>query len=229
MTRRTLSFSAALTATLALIVAACSSSSGTTAPTTAASAAESSPTEAASAAPPSSAPSEIASEAPLGSAQGGLQSFPIPSFQLPSDDKGLEALLPDQVCGKKATKLSMSGDRFASVSDQSFIDTLSQLGKSPKDVSFAVAADVTGACDVTAVIFRVKGADPGQFRDFFIAAAQKQDKTTWTTGNVGGKDIYIGTQPDSKTKSYAWFRGDALLVVEAKDDATAAPLIQGMP
>jgi hypothetical protein len=227
MTRRTLSWSAALAAAIALLVAACSSSSSGSAAPESAGAPTSAPTTA-----PTTAISEAPSTAAESSVPSEVPSIEIPSFVLPSDDKGLEALLPDKLCGKTATKLSMGGDRFASVPDQTFTDTLSQLGKTPKDVSFAVASSglVTGGdCSDTAIVFRVKGADPGRFRDVFIAAAKEQDNTTWTNGNVGGKDVYIGTQPDSDTKSYAWFRGDALFIVEAKDDATAAPLVQGMP
>ena len=63
----------------------------------------------------------------------------------------------------------------------------------------------------------------------FIAAAQKQNDTTYTQGNVGGKDVYIGTSKSDGTKTYAYFKGDALFIVEAPDEASAGPLLQEMP
>jgi hypothetical protein len=223
MTRRTLSWSVAHAAAVALLATACSSSTGGTAAPSAAGGASSAPTVAPTEAAPSSAQSAEPSGAP---------SIAIPSFVLPNDDKGLEALLPDQLCGKKATKLSMSGERFANVPDESFSGALSALGKSPKDVAFAMSTpDIAGNsnCQELAIVFQIKGADSGRFRDVFIAAAKAQDNTTYTTGNVGGKDVYIGTTPGDTTKSYAYFKGDALFMVQAADDASAATLLKVMP
>jgi len=220
MTRRTLSWSVTLAALVALLATACSSSSGSAAPSSA---------QGASSAP-TTAPSEAASTAAESSAPSEAPSIAIPSFVLPSDDKGLEALLPDKLCGKTATKLSMSGDKFAGVTDETFIDTLTKLGKSPKDVAFAVATGApSSGCKDVAVVFQIKGADPGRFSDVFIQAAKDQSDTTYTTGNVGGKNVYIGTTPGNDTKAYAYFKGDGLFIVTAADDAAAAPLLQEMP
>ena len=135
-------------------------------------------------------------------------SIEIPSFELPNDDKGLEGLLPDKLCGKTATKLSMSGDRFAGVTDKTFTDTLAKLGKSPKDVAFAVATGAPSSnCKEVAVVFQIKGADAGRFSDVFIQAAKDQSDTTYTTGNVGGKDVYIGTTPGRRHEGVRLFQG----------------------
>lgn len=218
MTRRTIS--AAVGMVLAMILlAACSGSSSSVAPSAAGQATAAPETTAPSAAPASEAPSAEASNA-------------IPSFELPSDDKGLEALLPSTMCGKTATKLSFSGARFANITDPTFTSTLAQLGKSPTDVAFAVSSPgvaALGTCKQGAIVFQIKGADPGRFRDVFIAAAQKQNDTTYTQGNVGGKDVYIGTSKSDGTKTYAYFKGDALFIVEAPDEASAGPLLQEMP
>lgn len=218
MTRRTIS--ATLGMVLAMILlAACGGSSSSVAPSVAGQASSAPETTAPTTAPASEAPSAGASIA-------------IPSFELPSDDKALEALLPSTLCGKAATKLSFSGARFAGVSDPTFTSTLAQLGKSPADVAFAVSSPgvaALGTCKQGAIVFQIKGADPGRFRDVFIAAAQKQNDTTYTQSNVGGKDVYIGTSKSDGTKTYAYFKGDALFIVEAPDEATAAPLLQEMP
>ena len=222
MTRRTLSCGRWLVAAVALL-AACELVELDDAPSAAVGERDR-PTTA-----PTTAPTEAAvrrrerapSEAP---------SIAIPSFVLPNDDKGLEALLPDKLCGKTAIKLSMSGERFAGVTDETFSDTLAKIGKSPKDVAFAVATGAPSSnCNEVAVVFQIKGADPGRFSDVFIQAAKEQSDTTYTTGNVGGKDVYIGTTPGGDTKSYAYFKGDGLFIVTAADDAAAAPLLQEMP
>ena len=209
-------------ASVALIVAACNGSTSRTAAP-------------ASAGQPSTAQSEAPSVAPSVAESAPTNSgspIAIPSFALPNDDKGLEALLPDQLCGKAVSKLSFSGDRFASVPDPTLQGTLAQLGKSLSDVSAAAAFPnpaTNGNCKTTAFVFRIKGADVGRFRDVFLAAAKKQDDTTYTTGNVGGKDVYIGTKPGNDTKTYAYFKGDALFFVDAPDEASAAAALQEMP
>jgi hypothetical protein len=220
--RRTTTWLALSGASLLLIVAACSgSSAGTAAP--------------ASAGAPTAAQSTAPSAAPSVAESAGTSSespIAIPSFDLPNDDKGLEALLPDQLCGKTVSKLSFSGQRFASVQDQSLLKTLAQLGKSLSDVSAAASFPnpaTNAGCKTTAFVFRIKGADVGQFRDVFINAAKEQNNTTYTTGNVGGKDVYIGTIPSKDNKTYAYFKGDALFFVDGPDEASAAAALQVMP
>jgi hypothetical protein len=223
MTRRITAWLAVLT--LATVLAACSSSSATTAPASGGTSAA--PSTAPASTAPTTAPSAAESAAPSSAA-----SIAIPSFALPNDDKGLEALLPDQLCGKAAMKLSLSGARFSTVQDPVFDATLSELGRTAADVSFAIAQPdpaTSDSCKVSAAVLRIKGADPTRFRELFIAAAKTEENTTYTTGNVGGKDVYIGTTPGKDTQTYAYFKGDALFFVTAPDDATAAPALQAMP
>lgn len=217
MTRRTISATVGMVLAM-ILLAACSGSSSSVAPSAAGQASAAPETTAPSAAPASEAPSAEASNA-------------IPSFELPSDDKGLEALLPSTMCGKTATKLSFSGARFANITDPTFVATLAELGKSPTDVGFAISTPGVASiatCKESAAVFQIKGADPGRFRDVFIAAAQKQNDVTYTQGNLGGKDVYIGTNKDG-TKTYAYFKGDGLFIVNGPDDATAGTILQEMP
>ena len=98
MNRTTSPWLAALTSVFILVlVAACGgSAAGSASPTTG---------QPSVAAPSVASPSEAASE---GAPSAG-SSLALPSFALPNDDKGLEALLPDEMCGGKATKLSFGG------------------------------------------------------------------------------------------------------------------------
>lgn len=218
---KSLRFGLALVASGALVfVAACSSSpAATTAPASTAPGAS-------TAAGSSSAP--ITSTAPASSVPGA--SIAIPAFSFPSDDKGLEALLPSTMCGQPATKLSMTGSDFAADADPAFIATLSQLGKSVNDVAVALATgDPVKApdCNVNAGVFEVKGADGGQLQSVFLAASAASE-TTYTKGNVGGRDVYIDAS-DPTNRNYAYFKGDGIFFVTAPDDATAAPILSAMP
>lgn len=173
------------------------------------------------------APSVAESSAPEPSAGSSAAepSFAIPSFTLPSGAKDLEALLPDKICGETAIKLSMSGDQFMANADAEFKATLATLGKGPGDVAFAIAAGSGTGC--TAGIFRIKGVDENTLQQSFLAEEQKTG-TTYTQGNVGGKNVYISTAT-SGTKQYAYFHGDAVIFAQGKDEASAATILQQLP
>jgi hypothetical protein len=187
-----------------------------------------SPSSTTAAAAPSAAASAPASAAASeAAASEGAPSIGLPSFQLPSSDKELEALLPDQLCGATAQKLSMSGPAFATSADEQFKATLDKLGKSVNDVSFAMAVPTGGTCAAAAGIFKIKGADPGRLQQVYGEVAQ-QEGTKYEQRSVGGKNVYVSTEA-SGSSTYAYFAGDAIVFAFAKDDATAAPLLQELP
>jgi hypothetical protein len=157
--------------------------------------------------------------------ESALPSFALPSFQLPSGAKELEALLPAQMCGGTSIKFSMSGAQFAATADKEFTKTLSDLGKSPSDVSFAAAAAPTGNC--SAGIFRIQGVDQARLQEVFLAASQ-QEGSTFTQASVSGKNVYVITTSDSETQ-YVYFNGDAVLFAQAKTQADAASILADLP
>ena len=143
---------------------------------------------------------------------------------LPSTDKALEALIPDEMCGQKVQKLSMSGSAFEQA-DPEFVQLLAALGKTPADVSMA-AGGIQSGSKCSAGIFKVKGADPAQFKqDFLDAAAKNGDH--YTEKSLGGKTVLSG--PTSKNVQYGYFKGDALIFVMADSDADAATVIAALP
>jgi hypothetical protein len=150
-------------------------------------------------------------------------SIAIPSFTLPSEAKDLEALLPDTLCGAKATKASMSGASFAATADESFKATLAALGKQPSDVAFAFAFTTA---DCGAGIFRINGVDQGALKQALLAEEQKSGNA-YTESTVGGKSVFVSDQGSGK--QYAYFAGDAVIFAQAKDDATAAGILQQLP
>jgi hypothetical protein len=196
----------------AIVVAACSGSSAPSASTAVVAPASSAPL-ASSAPPPSASPSASASA-----------SLAIPSFVLPSTDKALEALIPDEMCGQKTLKLSMSGAAFQEA-DPEFVQLLSLLGKTPADVTMA-AGGIQSGSKCSAGIMRVKGANPDQFKQVFLeAAAQGGDH--YTEKSLGGKTVLA--DPTSKDVQYGYFKGDALIFVMADSDADAAQVIAALP
>jgi hypothetical protein len=185
---------------------------------TSASTAAAQPSTAASQAEPSAAESSAAGPS---SAEA---SFAIPSFVLPSGAKDLEALLPATLCGETAIKASMSGDQFTNNADATFKAILASLGKQASDVSFAIAVASGSGC--TAGIFRIAGVDQNLLQQTFVAQEQKTGATI-SQGSVGGKAVYISTQ--NGAKEYVYFKGDAVIFAQGKDEASAASILQQLP
>lgn len=213
---------------LAALVAGCSSAA-TPAPSAGASTAAS----AAASAAPSPSPAGSSSAAPSGGAASSRPSIAIPS--LPSDDKELEALLPDELCGKPVIKLSLNGESFMDGAESFFTATLKQLGKSASDLAVATAAAAPGTppiCFTVAGVWRVKGADPGKMRDVFLAEAAKAAKggDAFEQRTVGGKSVYVG-QPAvlDDQQMYGYFVGDALFYVFSDSEDNAAKAIEELP
>jgi hypothetical protein len=180
--------------------------------------------------PPSAAAPSIAASAPPASTEASAApastepSLALPSFQLPSEAKDLEALLPGTVCGTAATKVSLSGASFAASASEEFKAVLQALGKSPSDVAFALAIGGTTSC--SAGIFRIQGVDSSALQGAFEAQAQKSGDT-FTSKTVGGKDVKIATDPSAS--NYLYFKGDAVIFATAKTEDQAASILQQLP
>jgi len=128
-------------------------------------------------------PSALATEAASAAA-----SFALPSFVLPSSDKALEALIPDQFCGTKPLKGSLTGDQvFAgSTKDAAVVAALQSMGKTKADVSAAFG--ITTSTDCGVAIIRVNGANESDLKRVFLAGAASSG-TTYTEDSVGGKAV----------------------------------------
>jgi len=190
-------------------------SSAATSPSAAA--AESQATTASESAAPSAAESGAAEPS-------SASSLAIPSFTLPSGAKDLEALLPAKLCGETAIKLSLSGAQFTSSADPTFQAILQALGKQASDVSFAIAGAPTSGC--TAGIFRINGVDQNLLQQAFLAEEQKAGVAP-TQATVGGKSVFVATQ--SSGNEYVYFKGDAAIFAQGKDEASAASILQQLP
>lgn len=207
-------------ATGAVLVTLCGcGGSAATSPTPAAVGTQPSTAAAASAAEPSAIESSAAGPS------SATASFALPSFTLPSGAKDLEALLPAKLCGETAIKLSLSGAQFTSSADPTFKAILQALGKQASDVSFALAGAAVSGC--SAGIFRIAGVDQNLLQQTFLAEEAKTGATA-TQASVGGKSVFVADQ-SSGAKEYVYFKGDSAIFAQAKDETSAAGILQQLP
>ena len=218
-------------AAFAMIVAACSGSSATVAP--------SSPPSVTSAAPSSAPPVSsvgLPSFAVPSFALPSGGSFVIPSIGLPSQDKNLEARLPNSLNGVTLSKVSLTGDTIlngpASSSTADIKTLLAGLGKTPSDFSEAIASDPTGALKVTLGALRIAGADGGAMLSAFLNASKNTSPNLQTSQAIlGGKNVTVVTDPASSSvgSTYIYANGDTLFFAQTADPQLAAAAIAALP
>jgi hypothetical protein len=191
---------------LTAILAACSSGTGASSPTP-------SPT-------PAPTPTTAAS------ASGAL-----PSFELPSNAKELEALLPDTLGGVKLTKASYKGSDFvnSTQSNEEFKTWLNSVGKSLNDVSAAFGFAASGTSGSAIFAFRVQGVDNSKLIDAFKTSMDTSSTMTWTSANVGGKNVQKSEDPDTKTAIYLYGNADLLFFVTTNDAKVAEEALSHLP
>ncbi len=210
MTRSRTSAPAGALALLALLAVACSSSQG---------------------ASPTPTASPTATPTPTAAASSSRSGAPASSIDL-NQAKDLESLLPDQVKGQKLQKISLKGSQFLGTdsSNKEFLAMLTALGKTPNDVSVAVASGSAPAISLGA--FRIAGADGNRILDEFKKAAEKNGTTvTFSAANIGGKDVQTWTDPKQSAQGpqYTYTKGDILFLVQSKDQAAAAEALSKLP
>jgi len=191
---------------LTVVLAACSSSGGAT---------------------PSPTPSPTPVPTPSASASGAL-----PSFNLPSNAKELEALLPDTLGGAKVTKASMKGSDFvnSSSSNAELTAWLNSVGKSLNDVSAAFGFVASGTSSNAVFAFRVAGVDNGKLIDEFKKSSDTSGPAmTWTSANVGGKNVQKATDSSQNATVYLYGSADLMFIVETNDPAIAQEALSHLP
>jgi len=192
---------------LTVVLVACSSGSGASTPT------------------PSPTPTPVPT--PSAAASGAL-----PSFNLPSNAKELEALLPDTLGGAKLTKASMKGSDFvnSSSSNPELKAWLDSLGKSLDDVSAAFGFVASGTSGSFIFAFRVQGVDHSKLMDEFIKTSNTSGTAmTFTSANVGGKNVQKATDTSQNATIYLYGTADLLFLVETNDPAIAQEAISHLP
>jgi hypothetical protein len=200
MTRETLSRAAALVAAAALAVAACGGNTATTAPT-----------QAAATAPPATQPPSSV-----------LPGF---SIDLPSVDKDLEALLPDEVGGEALTKASVSGATLLQngAGGDDLQKVLTALGKAPSDLTAALG----GNSKAFVIAFKIKDVPASQFFDQFVQLANQDSTSQLTDVTVGGKQAKKFTDA-AGTTMYLYLIDDTIITVSpiTPDEAVLDEIFQ---
>ena len=159
----------------------------------------------------------------------------LPSFELPQSAPELAALLPDEIGGALAFKISMSGEEMLAAGGDSGIDPatvafLERLDAQPEDVSFAVAASTGAESTIGAFAFRVEGADPNELEQEFQAAMAAEQDTDWAPASVGGKDVLTAADTDNPGNAfYIYTREDIIFVVTAPSEGEAAEILADLP
>ncbi len=153
-----------------------------------------------------------------------------PSF---ASDKDLEAALPGSYQGVTLDKTSFSGAALLATTSQSNKDLLAlvqSLGKTPDDLSFAVASDSKNKLGIVFGAYRIKGADATAWSPGLYQIAENGTPgSTATDATLGGRAVKRVTDPTSPQITYAWPKGDILYIVVTTTDALAGPAIASLP
>lgn len=161
----------------------------------------------------------------------------LPSFELPSSDAELEALLPDTIGGVEIQKFSMRGGEFMTSGDdnQEFVDFLNRMNAQPDDVSVAFGFGFSADFEDTAAIFafRVAGAPTSELVDELQASLEEDSTETldWAPANVGGKSV-LRAQADSEEFQgfvYLYGVGDIVFFLNTSDEDAAAEVLSSLP
>lgn len=166
-----------------------------------------------------------ASQATDGAPSLDLSSLDIPSFET---DVELEARLPNEFCGQETVKSSFTGAEMVS-DDEEFAAIVTQLDRSPEDVSVASAFVEGPECvGINVFAFRIAGADSGRYEQLLLALLAKDSGTEASKTNVGGKDVWAYTDAEGIV-NYLYFQGDTAFGVTAETEADAAKGLAALP
>jgi hypothetical protein len=141
----------------------------------------------------------------------------------------LEAMIPDKVGELTIQKTSAKGDKFltSADSDPAVAKFVSDLGVKPSDISIAVGTGFS--TDARVVIFALRAAGASTDRlisGFKEATTQSPAPFSWTSTDVGGKQVETAT--DGASTTYLFAKGDVLFWVNG-DAASAEEAVSGLP
>ena len=205
MLRKSLARPTAALAAAAFLVGACGGTGPTTAPTSA-------PTLAPATLAPTVAPATLAPASP--------------AFTMPSVDKELEGLLPDEIAGETVSKSSVGGAAMvAGPGGEYLVPLLTALGKEPADLT----AGVGSTSKAFFLAFRIKGLEASEFFDAFIDAAMDEPGAQLSDVTIAGKQAKKFT--DSAGTRYLYFTGDTIITVSpiVASDAIINEIFQKLP
>ena len=146
---------------------------------------------------------------------------------------GLEAKLPQQICGAPATTYSMPAGSLPAAALTGLAGAGSLLSglSSTETFSFAIAGPGPAASDpcpdISYFAIQVSNGDANGFLQLMLQANQSAGGSSSTT-SLGGKSVTVVTD-SSGDKTYGYVNGDTLIAVQAPDDTTAAAAFAALP
>ncbi len=192
MTARRTGLALTLCVGAAFAIAACGGTAATGAP---------------SSGPATEAPvTEVPSAEPLGSSGLPGFSFALPSF---TADTELEALFPKEIAGKTLQVISMSGSDFMGTGGAEIAPVLTQLGKTPSDLSAAFG----GTADITIIAFKIKGVPADQFLAAYTNAVGGTQGASITDASYSGKSVKKVVTSAGADPAYVYTKNDVIWTV----------------
>ena len=173
------------------------------------------------------APTVAAPTMPAFSLDPNMSFGPGFSFELPSVDKALEAVLPDEIAGEAVSKSSVGGETFlGTAGSEELTAVLQALGKTPADLTAAVG----GNSKAFLIAFKINGVPAGQFLDSFVAAASGDSGVQLTDVTVGGKQAKRFSD-NAGTTMYLYLTGDTIVTVSpiTQDQAVLDEIFSKLP
>jgi hypothetical protein len=147
---------------------------------------------------------------------------PVPSTPDPAPvGVGLVGSLPEAFNGMPTTKVSLTLQGRAT--PRVFLKTLGRLGKTPPETELALAFG-SGAALYAMRVDDTTGSEIVQA--LIEETGYLPDASPLPTVGIGGKQV---TKLASAVGPYLYPTADALYFVEARDDATAAIVLQELP
>jgi hypothetical protein len=155
----------------------------------------------------------------------------------PSEDRELEARLPDSFNGVPLLKSSYRGDTILGdpriPSNADLRGVVASLGRKPDDYTVALAVDPTLTLGATIGAIRLAGVDGNVFLSADVAFNQRTTPGLLVAqAHLGGKDVTAMTDPatlGTEGPTYIYPSGDTLFFVTSADPALAAAALAVLP
>jgi hypothetical protein len=183
-------------------------------------------------------PTETASPTPEPTEEAEGTEGAIPSFDLPSSDAELEALLPSMLGDIEIQTFSMRGNEFMTSGEdnQEFIDFLERMGAEPDDVSVAFGfgfnpEDPSGA-GAAIFAFRVVGASTDELLGEMEASLEEEETASnWSEQSIAGKNVLVGESLDENAPGSVYLYGvnDIVFFITTTDAEAAEEALSELP
>ena len=144
----------------------------------------------------------------------------------------LTALLPADVGGHKLTKSQFGGADFASSGSvqPQMVDLLTSLGRSPVDMTLAIADDPSHGTDLSITAFSVRGIAVDAFLQAYLPVVRASvPEAAISQATRAGRPVYLIANLPGTGTQVLLVGTQALFVVTATDDALVDEALSKLP